>query len=136
MHPPDNLNMPFGDDPRDAEIGVFRLKTRRDDMSLGIQVEGRLDGRSGDHLFDVVQQLTSEGDTVTIGLSAVTDMDADGAEAVSRTAGAIASLGSTMALEVGDTSFLSLLEPYGLSPLSGGAGARSQKGAIDRRRPG
>lgn len=92
---------------------MFHLRTRRERNSLEVDVEGSLDGRTGRHLVDLVQQLTSPGDTVTIDITEVSHMDSAGAEAVSTAASVISSAGSTTALDVGDARFAGLLEPFG-----------------------
>ncbi len=119
---------------RDSE-GVFRLSTRRDGPSLEIQVEGRLDGCTGHHLVDMVHQLTSAGDTVTVDLTMVADMDSAGARAVSRAASVIASKRSVATLEIDDPRFESLLEPHGLSSRDRRAPSVPKTPANGRRRP-
>ncbi|HEU4321006.1 MAG TPA: hypothetical protein VFS66_13115 [Acidimicrobiia bacterium] len=93
---------------------LFRLHTRRDDSSLTIQVEGRLDERSGSHLLDVVRQLSAYGDTVTIDLTLLSSLDPDGAANVSDSVRAIGAIGGTPALRLPNERFGELFHSHDL----------------------
>ncbi len=105
------LNLPPGHDP---EL-IFRLRTTRSPSGLTIYVEGRLDGRAGDHLVDVAEQFTRAGDEVVLDLTFLSGMDRDGAGAIVRSARAIKALGATPSVTVSDGRFERLLRPYRLT---------------------
>lgn len=108
------------------------MATRRADAALEVKVAGRLDGRTGQYLVEMVDQMTAIGDTVTIDLSMVVLMDSDGAEAVSRAASIIAAKSSIAAFGVEDEEMKRLLQRQGLLG-SGGDSRESQPHS--RRRP-
>lgn len=127
--------MPSSHRPGDIPERTFRVRTRRMDSNFRVLVEGRLDGRSGHHLVDVLDQMVIAGDRVTIDLTSVSHMDDEGLEALAQSTRVVMSLGASVSLRVTDDHISDALTRHGLDEKSTSSANRSAPALAEQRIP-